>query len=496
MHHLENELDRNQFTSIALEQLVAKDSWVRVVDLFVDALPMKQLGFQYTEHETQGRPPYHPKVLLKLYMYGYRHGFRSASKLHHACNVNVEIWWLLKGLKPSERTILYFRKNNAKPFKKAFQHLVLMQKEWGLIEGQTIAIDSFKIRAQNSSKNNFNQKKIDLHKNYIDGKINEYLEALETEDNIGKRVVLESQLAHQKKNKVKFNALEKELADSGQSQISKTDPDARKVILHKNIINVGYNIQAGTDSKHKLFTNAQTGSVNDVYALSPMAIEAKTLLGVEQMNVMVDKGYTTGKEIHTCSQHNITTFCCPKVHSSQHNGLYDMQDFIYNKKEDTYTCPAGETLHTNGSIYKKNNHRVKHYKTKKCKTCEIRAYCTRNKNGRFIERGIYQEDLEQNEKRVKQQPDYYRERQQITEHQFGTLKRQWGFTYTLMKGKENVLSEVYLCFSVYNLLRMVNILGVNELKKRLRALVLLFCSYIAYFKARYDFQNLYPQFIT
>ena len=92
MHHLEQELDRNQFTSIALEQLVAKDSWVRVVDLFVDALPMKQLGFQLIDHETQGRPPYHPSILLKLYMYGYRHGIRSASKIHHACAVNVELW--------------------------------------------------------------------------------------------------------------------------------------------------------------------------------------------------------------------------------------------------------------------------------------------------------------------------------------------------------------------------------------------------------------------
>ena len=486
MHHLEQELDRNQFTSIALEQLVAKDSWVRVVDLFVDALPMKELGFEHIEHETQGRPPYHPTVLLKLYMYGYRHGIRSASKLYHACMVNVELWWLLKGLKPSERTILYFRKNNSKAFKKAFQHLVLIQKEWGLIDGETIAIDSFKIRAQNSSKNNFNQKKIDLHKDYIEGKINEYLEALETEDSVEKRVIIESKIAHQKKNKIKFNALEKELIDSGESQISKTDPDARKVILHKNIINVGYNIQAGCDSKYKLFINAQTGSVNDVYALSPMAIEAKELLGLEQMNVLADKGYTTGKEINTCTKHNITTFSCPKEHSSQKNGLYNMETFVYDAEKDTYTCPAGETLNTNGSIYKKKSHRVKHYKTKKCKGCEARDFCTENKNGRTIERGIYQEDLEQNEKRVNQNPNYYRERQQITEHQFGTLKRQWGFTYTLMKGKENVLSEVHLCFSVYNLLRMVQLFGIDELKKRLKSLTLFFWSYIATFKTQYE----------
>lgn len=197
------------------------------------------------------------------------------------------------------------------------------------------------------------------------------------------------------------------------------------------------------------------------------------------MSVLADKGYTTGKEINTCTKNGITTYCSPKKHSSQNNGLYPMNSFAYDKEEDTYTCPGREILYTNGSIYKKNNHRVKHYKTKKCKGCEQREFCTKNKSGRIIERSIYQEDLEENAKRVNENPDYYRQRQQITEHQFGTLKRQWGFTYTLMKGKENVLSEVYLCFSVYNLLRSIQILGLDELKRRLRSLAFIFHYCIA-----------------
>ena len=170
MHHLEYEIDRNQFSMMALEEMVGKDSYARLVDLFVDALPLDQLGFANVNHEIQGRPPYHPSILLKLYMYGYRHGLRSSNKLQQACLVNVELWWLLKGLRPSARTICYFRKNNATAFKKAFQYFVLMLKDWKLIDGQTIAIDSFKIRAQNSLKNNFNQKKINRHIEYIDNK--------------------------------------------------------------------------------------------------------------------------------------------------------------------------------------------------------------------------------------------------------------------------------------------------------------------------------------
>lgn len=457
---------------IALEEMVHQDSYARLVDLFVESLPLDKLGFTHVEHESQGRPPYHPAVLLKLYMYGYRHGIRSSAKLHQACLVNVEVWWLLKGLKPSPRTILYFRKNNAAAFKKAFQHFVLLLKEWKLIEGETIAIDSFKIRAQNSLKNNFNQKKIDRHLDYIDGKLADYQQQLDQADGIEHKEELEQKMAHQQVKKQQYQAIEKELEESGQSQISTIDPDARGVVLHRNVVNVGYNIQAGCDSKHKLFVNAQTGNVNDTHALADMALEAKELLGVEKMNTLTDKGYTTGAEIARCTENNITTYSAPKEHSSQKNGLYDMQDFQYDSRNDTYTCPAGAVMHTNGSIYNKRHHRVKHYKTKACKGCAVRHLFTTNKNGRFIERGIYQEELEQNAARVAANPQYYRQRQQITEHQFGTLNRQWSFTYTLLRKKEHVLSEVYLCFSVYNLLRCLQILGKKELQKRLKALCL------------------------
>ena len=105
------------------------------------------------------------------------------------------------------------------------------------------------------------------------------------------------------------------------------------------------------------------------------------------------------------------------------NGLYDMQIFVYDKSCDTYTCPAGFIMQGGGMIYRKRNHRVKRYTTKECKDCKLRPLCTTNKKGRIIERSIYQEALEENEKRVHSNPDYYRQRQQITEHQFGTLKR-------------------------------------------------------------------------
>lgn len=475
--------DRNQLQMLSYNSFVKQDSWARIVDLFVDILPLEDLGFRETTSE-EGRPPYHPSDMLKLYLYGYKNYLRSSRKLAHACQVNMEVIWLIKGLKPCARKIAYFRKDNSKAFKQAFRYFVVLLKEMNLIDGQTIAIDSFKIRAQNSLKNNFNQKKIDRHIDYIDNKIEQYQQELDREDFLENKDEIKQKIEYQNTKKDNYKEIEKQLKESGESQISLTDKDAKSIVLHRNIINVGYCVQAGCDSKHNLFINNDTGTVNDTHSLSPMALDAKDLLDLKSMDVLTDKGYTTGKHIDVCTKNNITTFSSPKAHSSQKNGLYDMQIFEYNKEKDTYTCPAGEILNTNGTIYNKANHKVKHYKNRQaCKACELRAKCTTNKNGRFIERSIYQEAIQENKKRVESNPNYYRLRQQITEHQFGTLKRQWGFTFTLMKGKENVLSEVNIIMICYNLTRLMSIFNINNLKNKLKGLILYILAGSNQFKA-------------
>src|SRR5690554_6282394 len=128
--------------------MVSPDSSARIVDLFDEMLRLHELGFIHVL-AYDGRLPCRPSVLLKLYLYGYKNQLRSSRKLEHACKVNLEVIWLLKGLRPSARKIAYFRKENADAFKKAFRFFVVLLKDWELISGEVIAIDSFKIRAQN-----------------------------------------------------------------------------------------------------------------------------------------------------------------------------------------------------------------------------------------------------------------------------------------------------------------------------------------------------------
>jgi hypothetical protein len=136
---------------------------------------------------------------------------------------------------------------------------------------------------------------------------------------------------------------------------------------------------------------------------------------------------------------------------------------------------AGQTLTTNNVWYSHKNPgnkpplRFRRYTTSACKNCTKRDKCTKQKiNGRAIDRSEYAESVERNNERIMDNPNYYQQRQQLAEHPFGTLKRQRGFIYTLVKGKEKVLGEVGLEFIAYNLTRCVSILGFTELCKALK----------------------------
>ena len=470
MYHIQGN-NRNQIRMLSLEQMVEPESMVRIVDSFVDMLDLEKFDFNYFQLKKEGRPPYHPSTLMKLYLYGYQNSLRTCRKLEKACKTNIEVMWLINEQRPHFKTIANFRKDNPKAFKGVFRYFVAILKDWKLIDGKTIAIDSFKIRAQNSLKNNFNQRKVKRHIDYIDKRIAEYEHTLDKEFD----ETINDKLEYNHQKKENYKKIQKKLKQSGDGQISTTDTDSRAVVFQRNSVKVGYNVQAVSDSKNKLLIAADTGDVNDTKALAVMVNKAKENIG-DVENVLADKGYHSGRELKACEKLGVTTFISPKESSStKKNPDFAMKSFVYDKQGDTYACPASEILYTNGKWYNKTlkngrkSYQVKHYKTKACNGCHLRSQCTTNKHGRLIERTEYQQYVTRNNDRVNQNPEYYRQRQQIIEHQFGTIKRQWHFDYTLTKGKEKVLGEVYLIFTGYNLRRLMSIFDFKTLMSKIKA---------------------------
>ena len=460
---------------VSLEDAVDSENEVRLIDAFVNSLNLEVFGFR-VDHIENGRPAYHPRVLLKLYIYGYLNRTRSSRQLEKECKRNIEVMWLLECLKPDHNTIANFRKDNPKAIKKVFRETVKIALYFNLIGGKLIAGDSTKFRAQNSKKNNFNQKKIDRHKEYIDRKLKEYNDILAKND--GDTQEIDVEIDRHTKHKKRYEDLEVKLNETGEKQISASDPDSRLMIVRNNITEVAYNVQTSVDSENNIPIDYKTTNQNDSKAMGCMLRRAKSILGKNSFTALYDKGYHNGTEFQIADELGIKVMVAvPGMPRSSEapNPDYNAEHFIFNEQNNTYTCPQGEILRTNGTWHKSSSGSMfQLFRTSVCKHCKVKPLCTRSvKNGKVIQR--YQEShlLQNNKKRLVQNKTTYRKRQAIVEHPYGTIKRQWGFNHIITKKTlERAEADVGFMFTAYNLRRLISIIGLNPLIELFSALFL------------------------
>ena len=334
--------NRHQTYFATLDDQVAVYNPVRLMDAFIDKLELSKLGFSKTVHKSEGRPPYAPAVLLKLYLYGYLNKIRSSRKLEKECLRNIELQWLLHQLQPNYHTIADFRKMHALPLQHMFRLYVQFLSDAGLLGKTTIAVDGSKFKAVNSRKNNYNQKKIDKHQQFIADKTAKYLQELDeldSQENTSsddlqiKKEKIALGMAKLNERTIKYDTLQQQLDNTTDKQIGTTDPDSRSIIIVKNIVEVAYNVQNAVDDKHNL----------------------------------------------------------------------------------------------------------------------------------IVQRSEFQEAVDHNNNIIKQKPQYYKRRQAIVEHPFGTIKRNWGYTHTLLKDLQKVNGEMNLIMLCYNFLPTTNILGLDKM---------------------------------
>lgn len=492
MKYLQGE-NRDQITlfPVSLNDAVEAENEVRLIDVFVDSLKLEEFGFRI-DHGENGRPAYHPADLLKLYIYGYLNKIRSSRDMEKECKRNIEVMWLLKCLKPDHNTIANFRRDNPKAIKKVFRETVRIARYFNLIGGTLIAGDSTKLRAQNSKKNNYNQKKIDRHLEYIENKLAEYEKALANSDGDEKKEI-EREIEKQNQRKDNYKKIERQLKESGQRQISTSDPDSRHQITRNNITEVSYSAQTSVDAKNYIPIDYKITNANDKKAMGEMLRRAKTILRTNQFTALYDKGYHTGSELAIADDLNIPAIVAiPPFSGASHapDIRYDVEHFDYDPKTDTYTCLQGHTLTTTGYWHHAKNdagevaYRFRNYTTPKCKTCPVRPLCTKSAaNGKQVRRSEFADSVENNKKRVQKSEKLYKRRQAIVEHPFGTIKRQWGFNYIITKKYiERAEADFGFIMTAYNLRRMINIVGMKSLKQYLRSIFSVLCSIFDRFK--------------
>ena len=451
-----------------LDELIDPEAQVRVVDAFVDKLDPRQLGFTKAVPALEGRPPYDPRHLLKLYVYGYLHWVRSSRQLERECHRNIEVLWLVNRLAPDFKTIADFRRDNREAVGRVCRAFMQFCRRQGLFGAELVAVDGSKFAAQNSPQKAFTTAQIEREAKRLDERIGKYLAELDAADAEEKTEVALGD------TRAALEALRDRHADVMQvlglmeamnlSQVTLTDPDSRLMRAAGGGSLVGYNVQIAVDDRHGLIAHhAVTQDVSDQNQLAAVAQGAKEELGSDTLQVVADSGYADAEQIKDCEDSGITPFV-PHPRSSNTQGpFFDKSEFVYEPEHDRYRCPAGQILRFHSASTKKQ---ASNYVGVNCAGCVLKARCT-NAKARWVTRHFHEEVLNRLAARMEEHPGMMKRRAALAEHPFGVIKAMMGAPHFLCRGLKAVTAEMALSVTAFNLKRAMAILGTPELLRRL-----------------------------
>jgi len=475
--------DRSQTLLLpdVLDKYVAEENEARFIDAFVDSLNLDELGFTHSQLNEEGRPPYDPADMLKLFIWGYLNQTRSSRKLERECYRNLEVIWLMKKLTPDFKTIADFRKDNVDCIKGVFKEFVKLCMGLDLYGAKYIAIDGVKLKAVNSTDRNFNQKNLCYRLRMIDEKVSRYIGEMEKRDREEAENEaaggLEEKIKNIMRRKEEYAELLRKLKESKQNEVSLTDPESR-LMKNRGRIEPCYNSHVAVDDKNHLIVDYNvTNAPADNCQLSAVAKTAKETLGAKRIDAGADKGFFNFMEIKECVDNGIT----PYVPEQSRYGVglvkktgvptreFSSDKFVYDKETDTHVCPAGKRLEFAYLDYA-HEKTMRVYHTDACFSCPFfLTRCTRNKKGRTVWRWMHMEVVEEMRERMRLEPWKLEARKSIVEHPFGTMKRAFNQGYLLLKGLRKVTGEVGFTMLAYNMRRAINVLGAGALKSWVRA---------------------------
>jgi len=471
------ERDQTTLFPPCLEDWIAEDNPVRVVDAFVEALDLGALGFAGVDAARTGRPGYHPAALLKLYVYGYLNRVPSSRRLEREAGRNVEVMWLTGQLSPDHKTIAEFRRQNGPAIGRVCARFVALCRTMGLLTGTCVAIDGSKFKAVNNRDRNFTQGKLDRRRQQIEESVSRYLSQLDTADRqdptpelAAKVERLKEKIARLGQEMERLAGLEEQMKAAPDRQVSLTDPDARSMATSgRGSGVVGYNVQVAVETEHHLIiAHAVTNAGSDRAQLSVMAARAKEALEADTLDAVADRGYYSSEQILACERAGIAvTLPRPMTSGAKAVGRFGKDDFLYRRQDITYLCPAGQTLsHRYTSV--ENGLTLHRYWTNVCSTCAMKGACTTGKERR-VTRWEHEDVVDAVQRRLDGDPRAMRVRRETVEHPFGTLKARMGATHFLTKTLPRVSTEMALQVLAYNLTRVLNIMGSRKLLEAIPA---------------------------
>lgn len=483
MHFIEPE-DRHQLSLMNnMDSWIDKDNIVRLIDVMVDQIVKHQPDiFLNRGQQLRGRKAYHPATLQKLFLYGYLNGINSSRKLEKECHRNLELMWLLGNLRPDHKTIADYRKDNSESIHQVGLSFRKFLRDENFIEGNTVAYDGTKIKA-NASRQLVNRPEVDKQLKRLETELDKYLKQLQNNDIVDDleeqlsslsgdydiEPALLEKIADLQKQLEEMKSHQKFLENNDLRSYSPADPEAR-LMKTRDGFQPSYNVQTGVDKKNKIIvTSKVTNSKNDLDQLPENVELTKSEMGFVPKTVEADKGYGETDGIKKIEDENPGTECVVPLPTTKQNNKDKKAGirFEYDQEEDCYYCSQGRKLPLKARNVEKRGKIYDVYQGD-CDGCPMRDVCTKSKKGRIIHRSHNADWIDKYQKRLTRQEakKKIKERKAIVEHPFGTIKCMLGKIPLLLRGKQKVQIEIDLVTTAYNLKRLTALEDINSLINR------------------------------
>ena len=465
--------EQQTFFPPVIDDYVSSQDPVRVYNAFVDALDFQQLGISLIPKA--GAERYEPVRMLKLIIYSYSYGLRSARLIERACYHNLSYIWLMGELKPDYRTIARFRSEHKGVIKKVLKQCVRMCVNMGLVDGNTLFIDGSKFRADASIENTLSREQVEKELKKAEDSIEQLLNECERKDQEedGRPSLVETQekITGQERLAERMKQCLAKINSEKLSSINTVDPDC-VIAKSRQGTHAVHNVQCVTDRKHGLIVQADTvGEPNDNNQLLPQTKQAEENIGCPPKIVCTDAGFFNPRETEKIDP--AITVIMPSPRQAHEDktavktvpGLFDKVNFQYDKEHDEYTCPDGKRLTHKGVDSERPHRNIYQAKSSDCLKCPYWGACTTAKHGRKVIRSEYEDIIKKQETIYKSEygQEIYKLRKQRAEHPFGHIKRNLHAGQFLLRGREKVNAEISVLATCFNITRMITIIGVTTL---------------------------------
>ncbi len=438
----------------ALEDWVPADHPARFLREFVDQLDLPALGFALPA-AVEGRPPYAPSLLLKIWLYGYYHRIRSTRKLETACREQLSLLWLTGLIQPDHNSLWRFWRDNQKALRHIFKHTVQVAARTGAVGLALQALDGTKIQAACSGPKGWRKEYMEQLLAQLDTALDEIELTLVEEnanlDQPGYR--LPAGLAQRQALRQEIKAGLAQLQADERNHYHPAEPEARRMKVG-DTNRYADNAQAVADAQEGILVACEaTRQETDAGQLVPMIQQARQNLGVAATNTVTvaDTGYGTGADLQAAAENRMPVLAPPAEGKPARDNPYAARHFDYDPQRRSITCPQGRRLAHEGQTTK-SGQPVERFRCHH-RDCPVREYCTRDPKGRQIEVWPHREAVQAMRQRL-QTPDaraLWEQRAKIIEPRFGQIKQHDGFRRWTVWGLEAVKTQWAMVCATLNL---------------------------------------------